>query len=253
MSIQLSRPLATMDLEATGVQVGKDRIVEICIHKTYPDNSSEIYTKRVNPEIPIPLEVSEIHGIYDSDIIDAPKFGDIADEILEFLNETDLAGFNSNKFDVPMLVEEFYRVGKEFPMENRKLIDVQNIFHKMEERTLAAAYKFYCGKDLENAHSAEADTMATYEVLLAQLEKYSDLGKDVDSLHAFSQRYKHLDFMGRITENKTGDACFNFGKYKGQKVTEVLKKDPAYYGWMMNGDFPHYTKKVLTDIKNSME
>lgn len=252
MSLSLSRPLAVMDLEATGVNVASDRIVEICIHKVNPDLSTETYTKRINPTIPIPIEVSEIHGIYDVDVIDEPSFSDLANEIMIFLTNCDFAGFNSNKYDVPLLVEEFYRADVEFDMKDRKLIDVQNIFHKKEERTLAAAVKFYCGKELENAHSAEADTIATYEVLLAQLEKYPDLGRDVDSLHAFSERYPHLDFMGRITKGKDGRALFNFGKYKGQAVVDVLQKDSGYYGWMMRGDFPHYTKKVLKEIKESI-
>ncbi len=252
MGIKLSRPLVVLDLEATGANVATDRIVEICLHKVNPDQSTETYTKRINPEMPIPIEISEIHGIYDIDLMDEPNFKALSDEINEFLKGCDLAGYNSNKFDVPMLVEEFYRCGKEFDMTDRRLVDVQNIFHKMEERTLKAAYKFYCQKDLENAHSAEADTLATYDVLLSQLERYDNLENNVDFLHEFSQRNKHLDFMGRITEGKNGEALFNFGKYKGQSVKDVLSKDPAYYGWMMRGEFPAYTKKVLKDIKESM-
>ena len=241
-----------MDIEATGVHVAHDRIVELCLLKVLPDNSQEIKNYRINPTIPIPIDVSEIHGIYDIDIMDAPTFKDLAEEINAFLVDSDFAGFNSNRYDVPLLVEEFLRCDIDFDMSDRKLIDVQNIFHKMEERTLSAAYKFYCGKELENAHSAEADTVATFDVLIAQLGQYADLENNVDFLHAFSQRHKHVDFMGRITEDKNGNVVFNFGKYKGQIVTEVLKKDPAYYGWMMNGDFPAYTKKVLTDIKSKM-
>ena len=252
MDLKLTKPLVFLDIEATGINVAQDRIVELCLHKINPDDTRETLVKRINPEIPIPLEVSEIHGIYDIDIVDEPTFKEASEEIHTFLDKSDLAGFNSNRYDVPLLVEEFLRCGIDFDMTDRKLVDVQNIFHKMEQRTLSAAYKFYCNKELVDAHSAEADTLATFDVLMAQLDKYDNLSKDVDFLHNFSERHKHVDFMGRITQTEKGLVVFNFGKYKGQEVTEVLKKDPAYYGWMMKGDFPAYTKKVLTNIKESM-
>jgi DNA polymerase-3 subunit epsilon len=203
----------------------------------------------VNPEMPIPKQTSEIHGIYDEDVKDEPTFKALAKSLSNFIGNSDLAGYNSNKFDVPLLAEEFLRVGVDFEIENRSLVDVQNIFHKMEQRTLVAAYKFYCGKDLTNAHSAEADNTATYEVLEAQLEKYEALENNVKFLSEFSQRTKNVDLMGRIVYNDEGVEVFNFGKNKGVPVTEVLKKQPSYYSWMMDGDFPLYTKKVLTAIK----
>jgi len=249
MNLKLNKPLAFFDLETTGVNTAKDRIVEISILKILPDGTKETYTKRVNPEMPIPKESSEIHGIYDKDILDAPTFKQIAPELLVFLKNCDLAGYNSNKFDIPVLVEEFLRVEVDFDFESRKFIDVQNIFHKMEQRTLVAAYKFYCDKSLENAHSAEADIKATYEVLEAQLKKYNDLEPSVDYLEKFSKMHDSADLMGRIVFNKDGKEVFNFGKHKGKTVAEVLKKDPSYYSWMMNGDFPLYTKKVLTAIR----
>lgn len=249
MNLKLNKPLAFFDLETTGVNTAKDRIVEISILKILPDGTKETYTKRVNPEMPIPIESSDIHGIYDKDVAEAPTFKQIAPELLTFLKNCDLAGYNSNKFDIPVLVEEFLRVEVDFDFENRKFIDVQNIFHKMEQRTLVAAYKFYCDKSLENAHSAEADIKATYEVLEAQLEKYNDLEPSVDYLEKFSKMHDSADLMGRIVFNKDGQEIFNFGKHKGKTVAEVLKKDPSYYSWMMNGDFPLYTKKVLTAIR----
>lgn len=249
MSLNLKKPIVFFDLETTGVDVAKDRIVEISIMKIHPDGKKEIKTRRVNPEMPIPKESSEIHGIYDEDVKDEPTFRALAKSLAQFIGNSDLAGFNSNKFDVPLLVEEFLRVGVDFDLENRKLVDVQNIFHKMEQRTLVAAYKFYCDKEFINAHSAEADIKATYEVLEAQIEKYDELENDVSFLAEFSQRNRNVDLMGRIVLNDEGVEVFNFGKHKGKAVTEILEKQPSYYTWMMDGDFPLYTKKVLTAIK----
>jgi len=250
MKLLLKRPLIIFDLEATGSNIATDRIVEIAMSKYLPDGSKETYEKRINPGIPIPVEVSEIHGIYDIDVIDAPTFVQVADDIKNFIDNADFAGFNSNKFDVPMLVEEFLRNKIPFDMHDRKLVDVQNIFHKKEERTLSAAYKFYCDKEHNNAHSALADTEATAAVFFAQLERYNDLEPDVDKLHEFSQYGQpFLDFAGRIALDEKKQPIFNFGKHKGRLVVEVLKKEPAYYHWMMQGDFPQYTKNVLTKIK----
>jgi DNA polymerase-3 subunit epsilon len=251
MNLDLKRPLAVFDLETTGVNVASDRIVEISILKINPDYSKETLTMRINPEMPIPLVTSEIHGIYDIDILNAPTFKDAANKIQEFLGDADFGGFNSNRFDIPVLLEEFLRVGIAFNMQDRKSVDIQNIFHKKEQRTLVAAYKFYCEKDLTNAHSAEADTLATYEVLEAQLGKYEDLQGDVEFLAEFSTMgMKTADFARRIGINDEGIEVFNFGKNKGRSVEEVFKKEPGYYSWMMNGDFPRYTKQVITEIKN---
>lgn len=254
MKLQLRRPLCFIDLETTGVNVGSDRIVEISILKRKPDNQSEIYTRRMNPCIPIPLESSLVHGIYDEDVASAPTFKDLSQEILAFIGDADLAGYNSNKFDFPVLVEEFLRINVDFDLRNRKMIDVQAIFHKMEQRTLLAAYRFYCNKELENAHSAEADIIATAEVLDAQLERYSELKSEVDFLHDFTKpKYEPLDFAGRIIRNDKDVPVFNFGKHKGRSVEEVFKAEPGYYSWMMQGDFPLYTKKVITEIKQNIK
>lgn len=249
MGLKLKKPIVFFDLETTGVNVAKDRIVEISILKLHPDGKKEVKTRRVNPEMPIPKESSEIHGIYDEDVKDEPSFKAMAKSLAKFIGNSDLAGFNSNKFDVPLLVEEFLRVGVDFEIENRNLVDVQNIFHRMEQRTLVAAYKFYCGKDLVDAHSAEADNTATYEVLESQLERYEELENNVEFLAEFSKRTNNADLMGRIVFNKDGVEVFNFGKHKDKPVTEILEKQPSYYNWMMDGDFPLYTKKVLTAIK----
>ncbi len=249
MNLKLTKPIVFFDLETTGVDVAKDRIVEISIMKIQPDGKQEVKTRRINPEMPIPKESSEIHGIYDKDVENEPTFKAVAKSLAQFIGNSDLAGFNSNKFDVPLLVEEFLRVGVDFEMHNRRLVDVQNIFHKMEQRTLVAAYKFYCDKELTDAHSAEADIKATYEVLQSQIERYEDLDSSVDFLAEFSMRNQNADLMGRIVFNEEGLEVFNFGKHKGRVVSEVLKKDPSYYNWMMKGDFPQYTKKVLTEIK----
>lgn len=249
MGLELKKPIVFFDLETTGVDVAKDRIVEISILKLHPGGKKEVKTRRVNPQMPIPPSSSEVHGIYDEDVKDEPTFKAMAKSLATFIGNSDLAGFNSNKFDVPLLVEEFLRVGVDFDVENRSLVDVQNIFHKMEQRTLVAAYKFYCDKDLTNAHSAEADNLATYEVLEAQLEKYDELENDVNFLSDFSRRNHNVDLMGRIVMNEENVEVFNFGKHKGRPVTDVLEKEPSYYKWMMNGDFPLYTKKILTAIK----
>jgi DNA polymerase-3 subunit epsilon len=250
MQLKITKSLVFFDIEATGLSIGSDRIVSIALIKYNPDGSEETLEKIVNPEIPIPVEISEIHGIYDLDVKDKPAFGQVAPEVAAFIGDADLAGFNSNKFDIPMLVEEFMRVGFPFSMEGRSLIDVQNIFHKKEERTLSAAYKFYCNTELENAHNALADVVATAKVFMAQLDKYPDLNTDVPTLHSFSRMgQKNLDFAGRIVEGEKGEPVFNFGKHKGKSVIEVLKKEPSYYHWMMQGDFARYTKEVLTKIK----
>jgi DNA polymerase-3 subunit epsilon len=252
MNLKLKRPLAFFDLETTGLDIAKDRIVEISILKVSPDGKEETYTRRINPTIPMSKQASEITGITDSDLKDMPTFKDVAPEIVKFLDNCDIAGYNSNKFDIPLLAEEFIRAEIDFDFSKRKIIDVQVIYHKKEQRTLKAAYKFYCDKDLENAHSAEADTYATYEILKKQIERYNDLGDDVNSLSKFSFHTRNVDFVGRIIYNDNDVPVFNFGKYKGKPVAEVLKKDPGYYGWMMNADFPLYTKKVLTKIRLEM-
>jgi len=251
--LKLTRPLAIFDLESTGIDVVKDRIVEISVLRVNPDGTKETKTYRVNPTIPIPIESSMIHGIYDEDVATSPTFKDLAKELFDFMNPCDLAGFNSNKFDVPMLLEEFIRVGISFSIDNRALIDVHRIYTLFEKRTLESAYKFYCDKTLENAHSAEADTLATYEVLMGQLEKYAgELKADVQSLHDFSNEERFLD-SGRRFIFTGGKACFNFGKYKGKTVEEVLRTDSGYYNWMMQGDFAQHTKQKLTEIKQSLK
>jgi DNA polymerase-3 subunit epsilon len=249
MKLNLKNPIVFFDLETTGVNVAADRIVEISILKINIDGSEESKTYRVNPEMPIPKKTSDIHGIFDEDVKDCPTFKELASIVAAFIEGCDLGGFNSNKFDIPLLAEEFIRADVEIDLKKRKFIDVQTIFHKMEKRTLEAAYKFYCEKDLTEAHSAEADTRATYEVLQAQLERYPDLKNDIEFLSNYSSFNKNADFIGRIIFNDKNEEVFNFGKYRGQVVEQVLDKDPGYYGWMMNGDFPLYTKKVLTNIK----
>lgn len=247
--MQLKRPCVFIDLESTGVNVGSDRIVEIAMLKIHPNGTKESKTLRINPTIPIPPEVSKIHGITNEMVQNEPTFADAAKGIQTFLGGCDLAGYNSNKYDIPLLIEEFNRVNIDFEIQSRKLIDVQNIFHKMEQRTLVAAYKFYCNKELVNAHSAEADTTATYEVLLAQLEKYPDLQNDVDALSKFSTVTKNVDLAGRIVYNEQGLEIFNFGKYKGKLVSDVFKNEPSYYDWMMKGDFATDTKNTITRLR----
>jgi len=252
MNLELKRPLAFFDLETTGLNIATDRIVEISIVKILPNGKKEVKTELVNPTIPISKESAEIHGITAEKIKDKPTFKELANNLESFIKDCDLAGFNSNRFDVPLLAEEFLRAGVDFNVNDRKLVDVQNIFHKMEQRTLVAAYKFYCNKDLTNAHSAEADTTATYEILEAQIEKYTDLKGDTEFLSQFSQVTKNADLLGRFVYDENNVVVFNFGKHKGKPVTEVLAKEPGYYSWMMNGDFPLYTKKVMKDIKGKM-
>jgi DNA polymerase-3 subunit epsilon len=249
MNLKLHKPLAFFDLETTGVTVGADRILEISILKLLPDGTKQTFTRRINPEIPIPEAASKVHGIYNADVANEPTFRQLAPEIVSFIGNADLAGYNSNKFDVPMLVDEFLRVEIQFDMKGRKLVDVQNIFHKMEQRTLSAAYKFYCNKEIVNAHSAEADILATYEVLMAQLEKYETLAKDVEGLHQFSSLNQNVDLAGRIVYNEKKEEVFNFGKHKGKTVKEVFEKEPSYYDWMLKGDFPLETKQVLTALR----
>lgn len=249
MSLKLSKPLAFVDLETTGVNVGIDRIVEISILKIMPDGTKQVKTKRVNPGMPIPAGATAIHGIYDADVANEPTFKQIAHEIANFLENADLAGYNSNKFDVPLLVDEFLRTDINFDMKGRRMVDVQNIFHKMEQRTLVAAYRFYCNKEIEKAHSAEADITATYEVLEAQLEKYPDLKNDVDFLSEFSSNNNVVDFAGRIIYNEKREEVFNFGKHKGKTVMQVFKDEPSYYDWMMKGEFALQTKQVITAIR----
>ena len=249
MQLNLTKPLCFFDLETTGINISKDRIVEISILKVNPDGTEESKTWLVNPEMPIPKEVTAIHGISDEDIADKPTFNTLAKEVYNMIKDSDLAGFNSNRFDIPLLAEEMLRADIDFDMKNSLAIDVQTIFHKMEQRTLSAAYKFYCDKSLENAHSAEADTNATFEVLKAQVSKYDELENDSKFLAEFSSRNKFADFAGFIAYNKKGEECFSFGKHKNKTVVEVLEKEPGYFGWLLNADFPLYTKKVLTAIK----
>ncbi|SEL12815.1 3'-5' exonuclease [Parapedobacter koreensis] len=261
MNLKLNRPLAFFDLETTGVNVSVDRIVEISILKVSPDGREAVKTLRINPGIPIPVESSLFHGIYDEDIKEAPVFKDVARELADFIGNADLAGYNSNKFDIPMLMEEFIRAGVDFSLDGRHFVDVQNIFHQMEQRTLKAAYRFYCDSNLDNAHSAESDVRATYEVLKSQLDRYQGtewedkLGNrsvpvvnDVEALHRFTNLSRPVDFAGRMVFNEQGDEVFNFGKHKGRSVEEVFTIEPSYYSWMMQGDFPLYTKKCLDKI-----
>ncbi len=249
MELNLKRPLVFIDLETTGINVASDRIVEISSLKINPNGNEQWMTTLVNPGIPIPPKVTAIHGISDADVAEAPTFKEIAKNLTSFLEGCDLAGFNAMKFDIPVLAEEFLRANVDFNFTKRKYIDVQVIFHKKEQRTLEAAVRFYCKKELENAHSAKADTEATYEVLKAQLDTYSDLENDVDKLAEFSSYNNNVDFAGRIILDENGVEIFNFGKHKGRPVDVVFREEPSYYSWMMNGDFPLYTKKILTEIK----
>ncbi len=272
MNLNLTKPIVFFDLETTGVQVGHDHIVEICLHKVMPDGTTDTRVERIRPvdekgnTVHIPEVTTAIHGISDADVADKPSFKELAPSLMEYIGDADLAGYNSNKFDVPLLVEEFLRVGIDFDLKKRHLVDVQNIFHQMEQRTLVAAYKFYCQKDLENAHSAAADTIATYEVLKAQLDRYQGVdykdrsGKvtqpvvnDIPALSEFTANKQWADLVGHIGYNNLGFEIFNFGKHKGEPVEEVFTKEPSYYDWMMKADFPLSTKKVITDIWNHMK
>jgi DNA polymerase-3 subunit epsilon len=265
MKLNLKRPLAFFDLETTGVNVAADRIVEISILKAMPDGTEVVKTLRINPGMPIPLESSLVHGIYDEDIKHEPTFKQVGEELARFLDDCDLAGYNSNRFDIPVLMEEFLRNGIDFDIDNRHFVDVQNIFHQMEQRTLKAAYQFYCGKDIVNAHSAEADIKATYEVLMAQIEKYENVDwedkkgqvskpvqNNIEVLHKFTNLNKPVDFAARMVYNEDGVEVINFGKHKGRSVEEVFQSEPSYYNWMLNGDFPLYTKRCLEKIWNRM-
>ncbi len=249
MELRLHKSICFFDLETTGINVSKDRIVEVSILKVNPNQSKESKTWRVNPLIPIPKESSLIHGIYDKDVAEAPTFKEIAPQVLEMIKDSDLAGYNSNRFDIPLLAEELLRNDFEFDIKKHRPIDVQVIFHKMEPRTLSAAYRFYCKAELENAHSASADTYATYEVLKAQVEKYEEVKNDIKFLHEFTTQNKNADLAGFVGIDKNGDEIFNFGKYKGKKLTEVFMTDMGYYSWLMNADFPLYSKKIFTRVK----
>ncbi len=247
MQLKLTRPIAIFDLETTGLNITSDRIVEIAIIRVEIDGSESEYLRRVNPEMPIPAEVSAIHGIFEADLVDAPTFAEIAEEVVAFIGDSDLAGYNSNKFDIPVLAEELMRAGSDFDVASRRFVDVQNIFHKMEQRTLAAAYQFYCEKPMENAHNALYDARVTLDVFRSQLDRYNTLENNVDYLSAFSKagNYNLLDFAGRLAINEHGEAMYNFGKHKGKTIRDVMRSEPGYYGWMLDADFPLYTKKCL--------
>jgi DNA polymerase III subunit epsilon len=249
MALQLNRPLVFIDLETTGVNLATDRVIEIAIVKILPDRTRHVKHKLINPQMPIPKNSSDIHGITDEMVKDAPVFKEVANELKQFIDNADLSGYNSNRFDIPLLMEEFLRAGIHFDMTNRRMLDVQQIFHMMEKRTLGAAYKFYCEKELTDAHSAEADASATWEILEAQLVRYEHLGDCLDTILKFTGEEKYVDFARRfVMENDV--EVFNFGKHKGRAVCDVLKAEPQYYDWMMKGDFPLHTKQKLTEILN---
>jgi DNA polymerase-3 subunit epsilon len=252
LNLKLIKPIVFFDLETTGVNIAKDRIVEISILKVFPNGNKESKTWLVNPEITIPKESTAVHGITDEKVAQEPTFKELAFEVNKMIAGCDLAGFNSNRFDIPLLAEELMRVGIDFDMQDRKAIDVQVIFHKKEQRTLGAGYQFYCGKELEGAHGAEADTNATYEILLAQVDKYGDIGNTVDALSEYSTHGERADFAGFILMNDKKQEIFSFGKYRGRTVEEVYKENPGYHNWIQNADFPLYTKKVLKHIKERM-
>lgn len=249
MKLQLTKPICFFDLETTGTNISKDRIVEIAILKVFPNGNKESFTWRVNPEMQIPAEVTKIHGISNEDVAKEPTFKMLSKKIFEMIKGCDLAGYNSNRFDIPLLAEEFLRVGVDFDIKSAVAVDVQTIFHKKEKRTLEAAYKFYCGKNLDDAHSAAADTNATFEVLESQLDRYPDLQNDIKWLSEYSAHKKNADFAGFLQYDKTGKEVFAFGKHRGKSVEKVLEEEPGYYSWIQNADFPLYTKKVLTAIK----
>ena len=252
MELNLTKPIVFFDLETTGINIAKDKVVEISILKVFPNGNKESKTWLVNPEIEIPKEAADIHGITNEKVVTEPTFKELAPEINKMIEGCDLAGFNSNRFDIPLLAEELMRAGIDFDMNDRKAVDVQVIFHKKEQRTLSAGYQFYCGKELVGAHGAEADTNATYEILLAQLDKYDDIENTVDALSEYSTHGKRADFAGFILMNEDDQEIFSFGKYKGRTVEEVLKENPGYNAWIQNADFPLYTKKVLREIKERM-
>ena len=250
MTIKLTKPLAFIDLETTGLNTATDRIVEIAVLKIYPDERSEILVQRINPEIPVSEESIGIHGITNEDLADQPTFDKVAKTINNFIGNADLAGFNIIRFDLPMLMEEFMRNSIDFNLEGRKVIDVQQIFHKKEKRDLASAYKFYCNREIINQHSAEADIIATKEVLMEQINRYEDIGNDVDALYEFTGRQldNMVDLAGRIIKNEEGEFIINFGKHKGKRVFDIFEKDPAYYSWIVKNDFPEFTKKKMTEL-----
>ncbi len=249
MALQLSRPIVFIDLETTGMNIAIDRIVEIAIIKILPDKTKVVKHKLINPQMPIPKVSSDIHGITDDKVKEAPTFKDVANELKQFIDNADLSGYNSNRFDIPLLMEEFIRAGISLDMTDRRMLDVQTIFHMMEKRTLAAAYKFYCEKELVDAHSAEVDATATWEILEAQLERYQNLGETIDTVLQFTGEEKYVDFARRFVMDNDVEV-FNFGKHKGRSVAQVLKAEPQYYDWMMKGDFPLHTKQKLTEIFN---
>lgn len=254
MNLNLTKPIAFFDLETTGLNISKDKIIEIAILKINPDQSEETYVKRINPIIPISQESIDIHGITNDDLKDCPVFTDLAQEIGQFIGDADLAGYNSNRFDIPFLLEELLNSGVDIDLENRRFIDVQTIFHKMEQRTLEAAYKFYCDKQIENAHSAEADTRATYNVLKSQLDRYDELENDMDFLYDFTQQGKNrkVDFVGRLVVDETGEMYYNFGKHTGKSVKEIYQKEPGYHRWIIDNDFPLITKKSLSNYMDKI-
>ncbi len=249
MNLNLKRPIAFLDLETTGINVSNDRIVEFSILKIHPNGKEEWLSSRINPEIPIPAKTTAIHGIKDEDVVNCPTFREVAKNLANYLEGCDLAGYNAIKFDIPVLAEEFLRANIDFNFTKRRYVDVQVIFHKKEQRTLTAAYLFYCKKELQGAHGSKADTAATYEILKSQLDRYQDLENDIEKLADFSCFNSSVDFAGRIILDEKGVEIFNFGKHKGKPVEAVFKDEPAYYSWMMNGEFPLYTKKILTEIK----
>ncbi|MDR1460005.1 MAG: 3'-5' exonuclease [Bacteroidales bacterium] len=265
MKLNLTKPLVFFDIESTGLNIGTDKIVEICLLKVMPDNTTIIKTERINPQIPIPEQVSELHGIYDKDVADKPTFAELANAIRDFIKGCDLAGYNLLKFDVPLLVEEFLRIGMDINLKGVRIVDIQNIFHRMEPRNLRAAYKFYCNEDLVNAHTAEADTIATFKILEAQLSRYENtvmidvnhqksipVKNDVAALSAFFITNKNVDFAGHLVFDKEDKVLFNFGKHKGIAVEQVFAKEPSYYDWMMRADFPLYTKKIIHSLRVKM-
>jgi len=249
MRLSLKNPMIFFDLETTGINIVTDRIVQIAYHKVYPNGKEESKSYLINPEMPIPPEATAIHKITNEAVADCPTFKSVVNEIVKDFEGCDLAGYNSNRFDIPLLAEEFLRAGVDIDLSRRKFVDVQVIFHKKEQRTLSAAYKYYCDKDLEGAHDAKVDTLATYEILQSQLDRYPDLINDVEFLSKFTTQNNNVDFAGKFIYNDKGEEIFNFGKYKGQKVTDVLKTDTGYFGWMLSGEFSLHTKKVLTNIK----
>ncbi len=247
MKLNLKKAISFFDLETTGLNISKDKIIEIAILKVHPDEKEELLVKRINPGIEISKESEEIHGISNEDVKNEPLFKELGQEFIDFLADSDLAGYNSNRFDIPFLLEEFLNNGFELDMSNRKFVDVQTIFHKMEQRTLGAAYKFYCGKEIENAHSAKDDTVATYEVLKAQLDKYPEVENDIDFLCEYTQTGKNrkIDFVGRLALNENNEVVYNFGKHSGKTLKEVFDKEPGYHRWIIDNDFPLYTKSIL--------